>query len=612
MPDLPFQRALAAGTRSANGLPGATYWQQEASYRLSAELFPEERRLTGRSEIDYTNNSPDTLRFVYLELTLNLHAEGAVRNEPAEVTGGVTVNGVMAGGETLEEGQRTGAYYEVNGTNLVIVPPAPIPPGGTADFAVDFGYAIPQAGASGRMGYSEDNLFFLAYWYPRMGVYDDVVGWQNDQFLGRAELYQGFADYDIEITAPAQWLVLSTGDLLNAEDLLAPEVFARYQEALGSDTPVTVVTEADFGNITTAGETLTWRFRAKDVRDAAFSATRASLWDAGRASVGGDLDGDGETDHTLINALYRPFASRWTKVAEYGQHSITFLSEYTAMPYPWPHMTIIEARDIIGGGMEFPMMTIIGDYTSRSDSDLYAVTNHELAHMWVPMIVGTDERRYSWMDEGATTFHENQAKFDYLPGEDWNAVDKNIYLRVAQLGLEGEMMRRSNFHNTGTAFGIASYMKPATVLVALRGVLGEETFITAWQTFLREWAYKHPYPWDMFNTFESVSGRDLDWFWTSWYYGTGQLDQKVAGVRYENGAAEIVVENLGSVVMPVDLTVTLGNGATITERIPEDAWLSGARTATLRVEAGPAVMSVEIDAAGQYPDIDRSNNVWSR
>ena len=244
---------------------------------------------------------------------------------------------------------------------------------------------------------------------------------------------------------------------------------------------------------------------------------------------------------------------------------------YTGLPYLCPHMTAVEGGDIIGGGMEFPMMTLIGPYTARGDSALYNVTAHELAHMWIPMQVGTNERRRSWLDEGTTSFNENQARQDFYPGAPSpDVIEQESYLNVARADLEGEIMRWSDFHYSGAAFGTASYSKPATMLVALRGLLGNTAFKEALVGFMNDWRFKHPYPQDFFNAFEATAGRDLDWFRRSFYYETWTLDQAIAGVQPFDGGARVTLFDLGRAPMPVDLTLTLAGGEQITRRVPVD------------------------------------------
>ncbi|MEE9576597.1 MAG: M1 family aminopeptidase, partial [Gemmatimonadota bacterium] len=353
-----------------------------------------------------------------------------------------------------------------------------------------------------------------------------------------------------------------------------------------------------------------YRFRADTARDAAFSATRSSLWDAVRAPVG-DVDGDGETDYTRVDAVYRPGAPRWASTARYGRHAIESLSRFLALPYPWPHMSAIEGGGIVRGGMEFPMMTLIGDYNARGDSALYYVTAHEFGHMWVPMIVATDERRYGWLDEGMTSFAENQVRKEFFPGQDAERSDREAYLETAGAGTEGEMLRWTDYQYPGRV-RTATYGKPSTVLVALRGLLGEREFLMAYREFIRRWAFKHATPWDFFHTIEDVTGRDLDWFWRAWYYETWILDHAILDVRQSGGGAEIVIRDLGLVPMPALVRVTRQDGEELMLEVPVETWLAGKTEAILKVREGPPVIRVEIDPERRFPDVDRENNVWPR
>jgi len=609
-----YKRAVDRGTRAADGSPGPEYWQQRADYTMDVELIPDENRIVGSSTITYHNNSPDSLNILVLELAQNVHGEGAIRKERVEVTGGVELKSLALNGAPLEEIRRRGqSGYLVEGTQLYISPSRPIVPGSSTTITVEWSFVVPQDGAGGRMGHSEDNLFFIAYWYPQMMVYDDVFGWFTDDFTNNAEFYHEFGEYEVSITAPKNWLVTATGNLLNEEEVLAGPVLKRYREARMSDEAVTIVGEDDFGSVAPGGSDgkLTWRFQADNVRDFAFSATRESIWEGARAPIG-DLDGDGRADHTFVDALYRESASKWTRSIEYARHSITFLSDFTGINYPWPHMTSIEGGGIIGGGMEFPMMTIIGSYNFSPQNALYYVIAHEFAHMWVPMIVSTNERRYSWMDEGITTFNENQARKDFFPdANNPDVSDFNTYNNISGTFYEGPIMRWSDYHYPGPGFTVATYSKPATGLVILRNLLGDEVFLNAYRTFLDRWKYKHPYPWDMFNTFEEVSGRELDWFWRSFYYETWILDQAVAEVSQYNGGARIVIEDRGQIPLPAHVVVTLEDGSKIRETVDVDTWLQGATTAAVTVNASSPVARVQIDPEYLFPDANRSNNTWT-
>jgi hypothetical protein len=610
-----YRRAVERGTRTTDGAPGAGYWQQRADYDIAVRIDTGARRLDGTTGIAYRNQSPDTLGVLVVQLIQNLHAAGAARSGEEEVTGGVELARVAVDGTVLSEldDDGEGAGYQVSSTRLFIRPPRPVLPGASVELSFDFGFAIPQQGASGRMGYSGDELFYLAYFYPQMAVYDDVVGWDTDRFKGQAEFYADFGRYEVTIDAPANWLVEGTGSLANAAETLTEDVRARLSLAAVGDSVSHVLTSTDFDapvTLSGSGGRLAWRFVADSVHDVAYSVTRHTNWDVTRTPVG-DRDGDGAVDHARIGAIWRDSAPRWREAARYAAHSIAHHSEFTGLPYAWPHMTSVEGGGIIGGGMEFPMMTLIGDYNERGDSALYAVTAHELAHMWVPMMVANNERRYAWMDEGTTSFNENQAKKDFYPGIDWDLPEQESYIEVATADLEGALMVPSDYHVPGPAYGIASYDKPATALAALRAMLGEDTFLRAYREYFDRWAFKHPYPWDFFRTFEDVSGRDLDWFWRAWYYETWTLDQAVTSVSTEGSRATIAIEDQGRMPMPVDLAITRADGTTERREIPVDEWLRGGIAASVVVPASPAITRVEIDPERDYPDVDRSNNVWT-
>ena len=615
-----FDRAVSEGSRTETGAPGDNYWQNEGSYNLYAEIDPETHTLYGRAEVTYQNNSPDDLEIVVVELAQNLHKAGTAKKETTEITGGKSLSKVSANNLDLEEitmqqrWQDGQAGYMLDGTRLYIFPDEELTSGSAMNFEYEWSFEVPQEGASGRMGRSRDNLYMIAYWYPQIAVYDDVFGWMDDSFLGNAEFYHKFSDYQLTVTAPENWIVMGTGEFLNPEETLRPEIYERYLQAGESDEPITIVgfDEVEHGTVSSDGGLLTWKFQADRVRDVAFSATRESTWEGARTPVG-DVTGDGETDYTRINTFYRETAPLWSEQTDYAQHATTFLSDYTAIPYPWPHMTSVEGADIIGGGMEFPMITLMGDYNNAGAVQLYGVTAHEIAHMWIPMIVSTNERRYTWIDEGHTSFHTQQANVDRYGEERFTRGNLfGPYLRIAGSDFEGEMMRWSDFHIPGPAYGIASYPKPAAVLTALRGVLGDELFLEAHREFMDRWSYKHPYPWDLFNTFEDVTGKDLSWFWRSWYYETWVLDQSVADVYEEDGKSVIVIEDIGDIPMPVLLKITLEDGTIIEEEIAVEKWLQGVRTVKLPMETASEIIKVEIDPENHFPDRNRSNNRWER
>lgn len=608
-----YEQAVAQGSRTYAGAPGPKYWQQWADYRLDAELNPISKRLTGKGTITYRNRSPDTLRDVYVHLLHNIFAPGSRHNTDVPwAVEGVDLNRVAAQGQELKpvkEGEETG--YQVDGTVMRIRLPKPLPPNGSATLDLAWRIRIPPDGAP--RGGQDGETFYINYWYPQMAVYDDVNGWQIDQYLGNAEFYMGYGNYDVALTVPAGWLVNATGRLLNPAEVLSAQTRARLDSAAHGSGVVRVVTDTDrkAGTSTTPGSNgkLTWRFRADSVRDVSWATSAKYLWDATNATVG-DVDGDGRPDTTAIYALYRPEqrTSHWDESARYSRHSIEFFSRFLS-PYPYPHMTAVDGPTSCGG-MEYPMMTCLGGQWDTLG--LYEVIAHEIGHMWFPMIVGSDEKRYAWMDEGLTQFDQSQAMADFFKGFDDEARNRKNYLDFAEMGSEVELMRHGDRYPSYSSYGVASYYKPATVMVALRSVLGSDVFDKAYKEYIRRWAYKHPTPYDLFNTFETISGRDLSWFWRTWFFETWKLDQAIDTVTTVGDSVQVVLTNEGKAPMPVRLSITRINGAVERLTLPAETWLRGERRHTLRIVREPAVKSVEIDADKDFPDLDRSNQVWPR
>jgi hypothetical protein len=609
-----FRRAVERGTRTRTGRPGPRYWTQRAEYALQAELDPATKRLTGRGTVRYHNRSPDSLTWLAVQLHQNLFAPGAARVAPTPVTGGMELTRVAVQGTALAAGVANDSTpgYVVEGTVAWLRLPQKLAPGATTELAFEWAFTVPPDGAP-REG-TDGEIFYVAYWYPQMAVYDDVGGWQTDPYLGNAEFYMGYGDYDVSLTVPAGWLVAATGELRNADQVLAAGPRARLAEARRSGSVVHVVAAADrgAGRSTAAGSggKLTWRFAAKDVRDFAFGTSDKYLWDATHA-LARDSAGKSAVDTVMIHSFYRPERVEWAwdQSARYARHSIEFLSRFL-WPYPYPQMTAVDGV-VSCSGMEYPMMTCIGG--PRDTLRLYSVTVHEIAHMWFPMQVGSDERRYAWQDEGLTRFNQAQAMREFFRGYDLEGIARDLYLDLARAGGEVELMRHGDQYPSNTpAYSVASYAKMATNMAALRALVGEERFLRAYREYGRRWVNKHPQPYDLWNTFEDVTGEDLDWFWRTWWYETWTLDQAVAEVRADGGDVAVVVEDRGLAPMPARLTITREGGAVERAEVPVAQWLAGARRATVRVRASPAVVRVEIDAERRFPDADRTNNVWTR
>src|SRR6476661_1484939 len=447
-----FARAVTRGTRTRTGEPGPNYWQQFARYRIDAELVPATSQITGRESVRYFNRSPDTLRAVWVFLNQNLFAPTAARVVSTPVTGGMEILRVASAGRPLVKSD-SGAGYAVNGTTMRIGLPKPLLPHDSLDLDIAWAFQLPPDGAPREGSTAGGDVLMVAYWYPQLAVYDDVNGWQKDPYLGGAEFYMGYADYEVNLSVPQGWLVAGTGELTNAQEVLSQQTRDRLAEARRGASVIHVVREPDRGagrnKATNTGfdGVLTWRFRANNVRDFDWGTSAKFVWDATIAAVG-DRDGDKKPDTTLVNTFYRPEARKWAwdRSVEYERNVVEFLSSYL-WPYPWPQMTALEGPTSCTG-MEYPMLTCIGG--PRDTLTLYSVQVHETAHMWFPMQVGSDERRYAWQDEGLTRFNQAQGMQAFFKGYDRERISRENYVDLARTDGEVPLMRPGDEYPYGT------------------------------------------------------------------------------------------------------------------------------------------------------------------
>jgi hypothetical protein len=604
-----FARAVTAGTRTRTGRPGERYWQQYARYRLAAALDPSAKRITGRGTVVYLNRSPDSLASLTFNFYQDLFAPGSPRNDQVNATRGFELVSLAAQGETLYPPALSEQPRVRRAATLAIVRlPRPLAPGDSAVLEFEWAFDVTEQGP--RMGH-DGEVYFIAYWYPQLAVYDDVNQWVQYPHMSRSEFYMGYADYDVAITVPEGWLVGATGTLVNAAEVLPRAARDRLAQTRRTAEVVHVVTAADraAGQATARGAAgrLTWRFQATGVRDFAFATSDRYVWDATRA-VAGDWTGDGKPDTAAIHTLYRPERAPWVQGGRYTRFAIEFLSRFL-WPYPYAHMTAVDGIRSCGG-MEYPMMTCIG--AARDTMGLFGVTLHETAHMWFPMMVGSNEQAHAWQDEGLTSYNTAQGSREFFNRTD-DASLFGGYLFLARAGGEVELMRHGEQYPANSpAYGVASYSKMASILRMLRGLLGEETFNRAYREYGRRWTNRHPTPYDLWNTFNDVSGRDLWWFWRTWFYETWTLDQAIASVTPAGDALEVVVEDRGLAPMPARVAVTRADGSVERLEVPVEVWLGGAKRHTLRVANGATVTKAEIDPEQLFADVDRTNQIWNR
>jgi hypothetical protein len=611
-----FAAALRAGTRSESGSPGPRYWQQRVRYSIEATLDPAERRVTASQRIVYRNHSPDTLRQTVFNLYQNLFTPEFTGPNNPRTTGGYTLTRLDVEGTPLaavtqqqyEADQRAGRAtvgYIVTGTLARAHLPRTVAPGDSIAFAIDWNFRVPPAGAP-RTGWEDalgGRVFAIAQWYPQIATYDDVRGWDVTPYRGQGEFYLEYGDFEVSLTLPAGWTVGATGELRNASEVLRPEILQRLAAAARADSTVTVLPAGELraGATSAATGPVTWRFTASDVRDFAWSASDRYVWDAVRARL---PDGVGGARDVLVHALYRPGAPHWQEAAHMGRHSLEIMSRIL-VPYAYPQLSIAEGPVY---GMEYPMVLFIGRPAQRLA--LYEVIAHEVAHEWFPMMVGQDEAAFAWMDEGLATFKEAIAVRDLFPAHDPWVQPRQAYLSIAGTRAEAPMMRHIDLV-FGQPFAVSAYFKPGTLMRSLQRVLGDSVFWAGMRTYTREWTFRHPYPWDFFNTMERVSGRDLDWFFHPWFFRTETFDQAVASVTRLDGAVRVTVHDLGQVPGPTDIAVTTSTG-TVMHDIAVERWLSpGTRSITVEIPVSGTVTRVELDPEQYFPDVNRRNNVWT-
>ncbi len=603
--------------RTAAGLPGVDYWQQQVDYKMDVVLDPENESVSAVATITYTNNSPEPLEFIWFSLEQNLFKEnslsskttppGARFNNRRQFQGGYDIKHVRIG-----EHELTMNIYDTLGR---VDLPEPIPAnGGKIDLEIGWSFNIPQYGID-RLGIRNvraGKIFQIAQWFPHPCKYDDVNGWNNMPYLGQGEFYTDFGSYDVKITAPRGHVVLATGELVNPQEVLTQKQLNQLAFAKSSRQTIVIKSQQEIGTeeAAPAGEgPLTWHFKADQVRSIAWTSSDATIWDA--AGITWD---DGKT--VLVQSVYPQEArTAWVESTQMLRHSILHYSEKW-FRYPYP--TAINVNGNVGG-MEYPMIIFCGGDSNRRG--LHGVTTHEIGHNWFPMVVNSDERRHAWMDEGFNTFinlYDRIETFD----EQVNNADPARELRRVSLR---QFSRLNSDPNTQpialpadqiepNMLGQLAYYKPAVGLRFLREVVvGPERFDAAFKQYIRAWAFKSPQPADFFRCMENGTGMNLDWFWRGWFLETLDFDQAVLSVEYNRrrDVAEIQIGNLKEMVMPVFLQVEYEDGSTEDVSLPVEVWYYTNQWTVSVPAKGDTIRRVQLDPERILPDSGRNNNAWT-
>ena len=604
-------------SRAATGEPNIGYWQNKADYQINASLNDVTNQIAGSVIITYKNNSPHALPFLWLMLDQNLfnkESRGQARmplngrsrygDSKNNFSGGFKISSVKLVNENAD------ADYIITDTRMQIRLPKVLKPGGDiTKIKIDFSFTLPEYGADrcGILKTKNGNIFAVAQWYPRLCVFDDVEGWNTLPYLGPSEFYLEYGDFDINITAPANHIVVCSGELLNETEVLTATQQTRMAAAKKSDNTVMIRTEQEVTDPSSRpnGTALTWHYKITNARDASWASSKSFMWDAARINLP-----SGKT--SLAMSVY-PVESNgqkgWSRATEYTKGSI---ENYSRRWFEYPYPCAVNVASNVGG-MEYPGIVFCG-YKATTDG-LFGVTDHEFGHTWFPMIVGSNERKYGWMDEGFNTFINTLADDDFNKGEYKNPNQNMEFTSKYMFGERTEPILSAPDALREANIGNSLYSKPGYGLELLRNeILGPDRFDYAFREYIKRWAFKHPTPWDFFKTMDNASGENLAWFWKAWFVENYNFNQSIISVTYQNNkpaeGAVVTIANLEQMALPVNISYETKSGTTGTLKLPVEIW-NNTNVWKVKLPTTEELKKVELDAEKVFPDVDFSNNVWN-
>jgi hypothetical protein len=582
-------QAYQNGTRSMDGRPGPKYWQNLVDYEIEVEVFPSEKRIAGTEKVTFHNNSPDQINRVLVRMYHDLFREAnarAYRVQPSDITQGVELTQLIVNGDTYDTVE--GDMLRRNGTNTTIRLKEPLMPGERLEMTIGWAQKVPETTI--RTGAYDSTSFFMAYWYPQISVYDDIFGWDLLDYDFSAEFYNNLGNYDVKITVPDNFTVLATGQLQNAEAVLAPSSLEKYRQAKESTETVVIVSPEDL-----AGDfhhrSGTWHYQASEVSDFSFALSDHFSWDAAIQQV--------EGRNVLISSFYPADGAEACREVTANQRKTMqhFSEDMPGIPYPYPEFTTFISSTHGGGGMETPMM-------ANNGGPGLGVTVHEMFHTYFPMYVRTNEQRWAWMDEGWADFNTAYVTKRYFD------KDEGLLYSDVSGGVSGVMgtisdlpLITSTQFTDNTNYGYSAYPLPAFLYTTLYYHLGEELFLKCYREYIRRWAKKSPTPYDFFYTFENVSGQDLSWFWKPWFFEFGTADVRIES--YKNG--KLSLKNEGNRPVPVVVRVNYTDDTSEMLTASAEAIRDG-RTHQMKIPRKNDVKDIMIGIG--IPDSDPLDNIY--
>ncbi|HUB62261.1 MAG TPA: M1 family metallopeptidase [Puia sp.] len=590
-----IQQAYDKGTRSVDGKPGKNYWQDHGRYSISLTVMPPDNTIRGVEQITYFNNSPDTLKGLNMKLIENVHRAGG-RRTTADTAAGIKIDEFMANGVKVPWDNN-----EATTTNQMVDLPQPLMPHDSVKLDISWHYSLSHG--RGREGVIDSTSYYIAYFYPRVSVYDDYNGWDTQPHTGMFEFYNDFNDYQLSVTVPANFVVWATGTLENPAEVLQPEFAGRLQQSMTSDSTIHVVTRQDLADkkVTPENATNTWKWSATNVTDVALGLSDHYDWDAGSVVV------DNKTQRRVsMQAAFADSAQDFHHSVQFGRYSLAWFSNnWPGIPYPYPKSTAFQGF----ADMEYPMM--IND--SHTSDLVFAelVQDHEQAHTYFPFYMGTNESRYGFMDEGwATTL-------EYLIGiseRGKKAADAFYKAFRVNRWSHGPHDKENPIitPNTDVTFGVGNneYGKPSLSYLALKDLLGDKLFKRALHNYMNNWHGKHPIPWDYFYSMEKGCGKDLNWFFYNWFFTPSWIDLDLAKVDKSSKGYVLDIKNIGGFAVPFDVIATYDDGSSETFHQTPKVWEKDQKEITVKIKTGKAAKSITLDG-GIFVDANEKDNTWT-
>ena len=597
-----IQQAFNNGTRSLDGKPGKNYWQNYGRYDITVKATPPSRTIYGAEQIVYTNNSPDTLRNLAFKLIVNIHKPGAPRLSgagEAYLTSGVHIDSFFVNGKA-QPWNNNPNYF----TTVPVRLQQPLNAHDSVQLSIKWHYDVSLK--SNREGMIDSTTFFLAYFYPRVAVYDDYQGWDFNTFNDALEFYNDFNDYTVAVEVPANYIVWGTGTLSNPDEVLQPAFAQKFRQSLSSDDIVHVATQADIRNrnITAQQPMNVWRFKAHDVPDVALGLSDHFVWDASSVVV------DAATGRRAsAQAAYNDTAADYHYVVGFAREALSWLStQWPGIPYPYEKTTVFQGY----AGMEYPMMANDETYEDTVFSRFVAM--HEIAHTYMPFYMGINETRYAFMDEGWATTFELLFNRDLMGKEKADDFYKQFRVAgwIADPSQDEDMPIITPGPNlNGGGLGNNEYGKPSLGYLAVKEILGDALFKKSLHAYMNTWHGKHPLPWDFFNIMNTASGKNLNWFWNNWFFSHYYIDLAVQKLTKTKTGYSLVVQNIGGMAAPFDVVLHYTDGSSENLHQSPLVWQANQRMATIKLATKKMVQSLSLDG-GIFMDADESNNGWNK